>query len=235
MRPLTSLLLALLLFPCVALADDTGAAAEMVYEAADAIDAARAEQQAGRADEADRLLREAEVRLTEARKLAPDLARIGFELARIHLLRGDADAAHLTLEGALKLELPIEEHVRMAVLLDEVRAALGRPSAGASWKRSQQIRNGGLGVLAGGLAVLGVGLALAYISFDQAATSGVTEDNLQLNRFGWAFAGIGGGIAAGGGALTIVGQVRVETLRAVLPGPWRLADTTVRFELRVRF
>ncbi len=235
MRLLYTLFAALFLLPSVVHADDVEAATEKVYEAADAIDAARAEQQAGRAGDAERLLGEAEVLLIDARRLAPDLPRIGYELARVHLMRDDPAAAQLTLEGALKLDLPIEEHVRMAGLLDEVRGELGKPSAGAAWAQSQTIRNAGLGVLAGGLAALGIGFAIAYTSFDQAASDGVDGGNLQLNRFGWALAGIGGGITVGGGALTIVGQVQVEKLRSVLPGPWRLADTTVRFELRVRF
>lgn len=235
MRLLSSLFAAVLLLPSVALGGDVEAATEKVYEAADTIDAARAEQQAGRSDEASRLLADAEVLLIDARRSAPELPRIGYELARVHLLRDDPAAAQMTLEGALKLDLPIEEHVRMAGLLDEVRAELGKPSAAAAWAQSQAIRNAGLGVLAGGLAALGIGFAVAYTSFEQAAADGVEESNLQLNRFGWALAGIGGGITAGGGALTIVGQVQVEKLRAVLPGPWRLADTTVRFEVRVRF
>jgi len=235
MRLLFCLFAAVVLLPAPARAGDVEVATEKVYEAADAIDAARAEQQAGRGDEAERLLRDAEVLLTDARRIAPTLPRIGYELARVHLLRDDPGSARITLEGALKLDLPIEEHVRMAGLLDEVRAELGKPSAGAAWAQSQTIRNGGLGLLAGGLAALGVGFAVAYTSFDQAATDGVSEGNLQLNRFGWALVGIGSGITAGGGALTIVGQVQVEKLKAVLPGPWRLADTTVRFELRVRF
>ncbi len=219
--------------PTAALAADREAATEKVYEAADAIDAARAELQAGRADEARTLLAGAEILLVDARKLDPELPRIGFELARIHLLRDDPEAAKLTLEGALKLDLPIEEHVRMAGMLDEVRAQLGKPSAGTEWRQSHTLRGAGLGGLAGGLAVMGIGMAVAYASFDDAATDGVTDGNLALNRFGWALVGVGGGLSAGGGALTIVGQVRLEKLRAVLPGPWRLAS--VSFELRLRF
>ncbi len=213
-----------LLAPEAARADAAMDASEKVYEAADAIDAARAEAQAGRTDQADQLLAEAEGLLREAAKLDPDLARVGFEQARIHLLRKKPTQAHAALTAAMRLEIPTGEHVRMAELLDTIRGDLGRPGLGVQWRRDRTLRDAGLGVTAGGAALAALGMAVAYVSFAQAAGDGVTDQNLSLNRFGWTLAGVGGGFALGGGALTVVGEVRLGGLRRILPGPWRLAE-----------
>ncbi len=227
MRPLlavTLLLLGLLLPAVVAAAEPSEQALDKVYEAADTIDAARSELQAGRAAEADRLLSAAEILLTDARKLEPELARVGFEQARIHRMREDYSSARAALVASMRLDLELTEHVRMVELLDEVRRDLGQPPVGTVWRTSSTLRNAGVGALAGGLGLAAAGLAIAYVSFDQAADTGPTEATLAANRLGWALTGIGGGIGVAGGALTIVGQVRLELLRGILPGPWRIKD-----------
>lgn len=222
-RLLLCLWLPLLLAPIAVLAGNASMeASERVYEAADAIDAARGEVQAGRADEADRLLSEAESLLKQAAKLDPGLGRVGYERARIHLLRKNPTAAQAALTRAMRLDLPTGEHVRMAELLDTVRGDLGRPGLGVQWRRDSAMRDAGVGVLAGGAALAALGMVVAYVSFVGASEEGVTEDNLSLNRFGWTLAGLGGGVAVGGGALTVIGQVRLDGLRRILPGPWRL-------------
>lgn len=224
LRLMWCLLVPLLLVPVPARADSAMEASEKVYEAADSIDAARGEAQAGRAEQADRLLVEAERLLREAATLDPDLARVGYEQARIHLLRDKPTQAQAALKTAMKLELPTGEHVRMAELLDTVRSDLGRPSLGVQWRRDTAMRDAGIGVLAGGAVLTALGMVVAYVSFAGAAEDGVTEDNLSLNRFGWALAGVGGGITLGGGALTVAGEVRLGGLRRILPGPWRLTE-----------
>ena len=199
-------------------------ASEKVYEAADAIDAARAEAQAERPEEADRLLSSAEALLKEATRMDPSLGRVGYELARIHLIRNDPVSAQQALTRSMRLDLPTGEHVRMAELLDTVREGMGRPSLGLQWRRDTALRDAGVGVLAGGAALTAIGMLVAYVSFVEAADSGVTDQNLGTNELGWALAGIGGGITVGGGAMTVIGQVRLDGLRRILPGPWRLAS-----------
>lgn len=222
---LASLALLLAFLPTLAAAQQpSDAALDKVYEAADIIDAANSELQAGRTDEAERLLQSAEILLTDARKLEPDLARVGYEQARIHRLRDDTPAARAALVASMRLDLDISEHVRMAELLDEVRHDLGQPPLGVEWRTSSTVRDAGVGALAGGMGLAALGLAIAYASFEAAAEGGPTEETLTGNRLGWALTGIGGGIGLGGGALTIVGQVKLERLRGILPGPWRLAE-----------
>jgi hypothetical protein len=237
-RFLLCLGLPLLLASATALAGEGSLdASERVYEAADAIDAARAEVEDGRAEEADRLLAQAESLLKEAAKLDPELARVGYELARIHLIRKSPLSAEQALTRSMRLDLPTGEHVRMAELLDTVRSDLGRPRLGVQWKRDTALRDAGVGALAGGAAVAAIGMAIAYISFVGATEEGVTDENLATNRFGWALAGVGGGIAVGGGAMTVIGQVRLDGLRRILPGPWRLAsdERSASFVLALRW
>jgi hypothetical protein len=214
---------ALLLLPAVATAADRDAALEKVYEAADAIDAARAEQEAERPDEAVRLLADAEGHLAAARALDPDVPRIGYELARIRVLQGDEKAAAEALTPALKLPMPLEQHLSMVALLDGIRARQGQPPLGVAWQRAQDLRGAGIATLVGGLAATAAGLAVAYTSFEGAATDGVTDEALATNRGGWALCGVGGAATAAGLGLTAAGQVQVSLLQGVLPGPWRLA------------
>jgi hypothetical protein len=214
------LLLLLMLLPSLALAQD--AALEAVYEAADAIDLARSEFAAGRDDEGERLLQKAETQLDAAQKAWPSLPRLGFERARIALLRKRPADAETPLLGSMKEEMPTAEHIRMATLLDEVRQLQGRPSLGAQWSKSADVRNAGVATLAGGIALTVAGLAISYGSFKDSADNGVTPARRDLNRLGWGLAAGGGALAAGGGALTVVGQVQLGQLRAILPGPWRL-------------
>lgn len=212
-----------------AAAADRDAALDKVYEAADAIDAARAEQDAGRSDEALRLLADAEGDLASARALDPTLPRIGYELARIHVLREDSRAAADALLPALRLDMPLEQHLRMVSLLDEIRGTQGQAPLGVAWQRSQGMRDGGIGALVAGLAVTAAGLAVAYSAFVEAASPlGVTDERLATNQAGWALTGVGGGIAAAGLGLTVAGQVRVGLLQGVLPGPWRLPQKRER-------
>jgi hypothetical protein len=214
----------LLLIAAPAVAADRDAALEKVYEAADAIDAARAEADSGRDDEAVRLLADAEGHLAAARALDPGVPRIGYELARIHVLRADGKAAADALAPALRLPMPLEQHLRMVSLLNEIRDGQGQPSLAVAWRRSHDMRNAGIATLVGGLAVTAAGLAVAYSSFDSAAADGVTQERLDMNQAGWAITGIGGGVTAAGLGLTAAGQVRVGLLQGILPGPWRLTD-----------
>jgi len=210
----------LLLVPCLAFAQD--AALEAVYEAADAIDLARAEYGAGRDDEGDRLLQAAEVQLAAAEAAWPSLPRLGYERARIALLRKRPADAEEALLGSMKGTMPTPEHIRMAALLDEVRQLQGRPSLGQQWEQSAAVRNGGIATIAGGVALAVAGLAVSYGSFKDSADKGVTPARRDLNRLGWGLVAGGGAVALGGGAMTVVGQVQLEQLRGVLPGPWRL-------------
>ena len=225
-----ALCLALCLNAAPLAAADRHAALEKVYEAADAIDAARAERDASREDEALRLLADAEGYLASARALDASVPRIGYELARIHVLRQDSRAAADALMPALRLEVPLEQHLRMVSLLDEIRAGQGQASLGVAWQRSKGMRNAGIATIVGGLALSALGLAVAYTSFDAAAApvlhgGGVTDERLATNQAGWAITGLGGGVAGAGLGLTVAGQVRVGLLQAVLPGPWRLPRT----------
>lgn len=218
-------LLFLLLLPTAALAGPRDDALDKVYEAADAIDAARAEQEAGRDDEVVRLLADAEGLLITARALDPALPRIGFEQARLFMLRGKPKAAAEAITPSLKLEMALDQHLRMASLLDTIRADMGQPPLGVAWTQARAMRDAGIVTLAAGLAVTAAGLAVAYTSFDDAVQGGVTDDTLARNEAGWALTGLGGGVTAGGAGLLVAGQVRVSLLAQILPGPWRLPKT----------
>lgn len=224
MRALGLLLLCSLIALPAAAADRDGAM-EKVYEAADSIDAARAERDAGRDDEFTRLLADAEGHLAAARALDSTVPRIGYELARIHVLRDDHPAASDALLPAMRLEMPLEQHLSMVALLDDIRVHQGQATLGVAWRQSRDLRNAGIATVVGGLAAAAAGLVVAYTSFDAAAGQGVTDERLQMNQAGWALTGIGGGIAGAGIGLTVVGQVQVGLLQGILPGPWRLPQT----------
>ena len=229
-RLLWSLLVAiplLLSVPGVAWGQSSSARAEatdLVYEAADALDQARAEFEAGRDSEAERLLSKAEKHLERAAELDPTAPRLGFETARLNRLDGDPEQAEITLTTWMLGDLPFGEHVRSVDLLNEIRADLSKPSVGVEWRQAQQLRDVGIGVLAGGLVASLVGFGIGFGTFAEEAYSGVTDAGIGGNRFGWGLSIAGAGVALAGGGMTIAGQVRVAGLRKILPGPWRLAE-----------
>ncbi len=214
------LLLLLLLLPTAAFADARDDALDKVYEAADAIDAARAEQEAGRDGEVTRLLALAEGHLATARALDESLPRIGFEQARLYVLRSDPKSAAEAITPSLKLEMPLDQHLRMASLLDSIRADMGKPSLGVAWTQARGMRDAGIATFVAGLAVTAAGLAVAYTSFDEASATGVTDETLARNQAGWALTGVGAGVTVGGTGLLVAGQIRVALLAQILPGPW---------------
>ncbi|MCO4772430.1 MAG: hypothetical protein KDA24_20525 [Deltaproteobacteria bacterium] len=215
----------LLLIPVSALGQDTAARAEatdLVYEAADALDQARAEFDAGRRSEGERLLSRAERDLERAAELDPSAPRLGFEQARLQQLDGQPLDAELVLTEWMLGDLPFGEHVRSVDLLNDIRGELGRPTVGVEWTQAQQLRNAGIGVLAGGLVASLVGVGIGFGTFAEEAYSGVTDKGIGGNRFGWGLAIGGAGVALGGGGMTLAGQLKVARLRRILPGPWRL-------------
>lgn len=197
-------------------------ALDLVYEAADAIDSALAEAKGGREREAERLLTRAEEYLKRAEALAPGLARIAYERARLHDAEGEEEQAITTLEGALRGDLPSLEHLRAIELLDRLRAATGQEPVGASWRRSMTLRNVGGAAIGGGLALSLAGLGLAVGSFANDVYNGVTDAGIGANRAGWALCIAGAGVAGVGGGLVLTAQVRLDGLKTILPGPWRL-------------
>lgn len=211
--------LCLFLLAAPAWADE---AQDAVYEAADAIDAARAEFEAGRDDAAADLLARATKSLDEAARLDPELPRVAFERARIALLLKAPERARTLLMPALRGELEGAEHVRMAALLDEALRAAGRPSLGAQWTRAGQLRDGGGALMAAGAGVAGAGVAMALVAFGNARDHGVSDGNTQANRAGWGLVAGGGAALAAGAGLVTAGGVWQAQLQAVLPGPWRL-------------
>ena len=98
---LLALVVGLLLLPGVVVAQESAARAEatdLVYEAADALDQARAELEAGRKGEGERLLSKAERDLERAAELDPTAPRLGFERARLAQLDGVPEEAAAVLE-----------------------------------------------------------------------------------------------------------------------------------------
>ena len=213
-----------LLAPRAALAQGSSEAADLVYEAADALDQARAELEAGRQSAAERLISQAERQLEDARAIDPDLPRLGFETARLHQLDGAPEVAEEVLVASMVGDLPFGEHVRSVDLLNAIRGDLGKPSVGAEWRQTQLLRDVGIATVAGGLVASVVGFAIAFGTFAQEAYTGVTDKGIGGNRFGWGLSIVGGGVAVGGGALTLAGQLRLVRLRRILPGPWRLTQ-----------
>jgi len=211
--------------PAIATAQESAARAEatdLVYEAADALDQARAEFDAGRQAEGERLLGQAEKNLDLAEDRDPTTPRLGFERARLHRLDGDPEEAETVLTAWMASDLPFGEHVRSVDLLNDIRGDLSLPTVGVEWRRAQDLRNAGIGVLAGGLVASLVGVGIGFGTFAQEAYSGVTDQGVGGNRFGWGLSFVGAGVAVGGGAMTLAGQLKVIRLRRVLPGPWRL-------------
>jgi tetratricopeptide (TPR) repeat protein len=221
-RVLLAVLLVLAIPARLASAGNRQAALDLVYEAADRIDTADAEQRAGRPDEAERLLSEAEQTLARAAKEEPALPRIGFERARVQLLRDRPEEAEAALIPALRLQMAWNEHVRMAELLDQARRAQDRPTLAEEWRSRRRLRGAGVSAVAAGLGLMAGGLALTYAAFDEGVREGVTPERLSRNRGGWGMAGAGAGIAVAGGAICVVAQIDLERLEAMLPGPWRV-------------
>jgi hypothetical protein len=221
-RALCSLLL--LLYAAAAHADDEmrAKALDLVYEAADAIDQAKAFLDEDNEREAERLLTRAEEYLKRAQALDGGLARIPFERARLQKLDGAPDLALGTLHTALRGELSLEDHLRGVKILDELRADLEKPPIAAEWRQRVTLRNVGGGALAGGMIASAVGLGLAFSSFAQGAYHGVTDLDLFANRFGWGLGFVGMAVSAAGGAVMIVTTVQVDELKSILPGPWRM-------------
>lgn len=214
----------LVVAPAPASAQGSSEAIDLVYEAADALDQARAEIEAGRQGAAERLISQAERQLAQAREIDPDLPRLGFETARLHRLDGQADLAEEVLVASMLGELPFGEHVRSVDLLNAIRGDLGKPTVGAEWRQTQLLRDVGIATTAGGLVASVIGFAIAFGTFAQEAYTGVTDKGIGGNRFGWGLSIVGGGVALGGGVLTIAGQVKLVRLRSILPGPWRLTQ-----------
>ena len=199
-------------------------AVDLVYDAADALDQARAELEAGRQSAAERLISQAERHLAAARAIDPDLPRLGFETARLHRLDGAPEVAEEVLVRSMLGELPFAEHVRSVDLLNAIRGDLAKPTVGAQWRKTQLLRDVGIATVAGGLVASVIGFALAFGTFAQEAYTGVTDKGIGGNRFGWGLSAVGGGVALGGGVLTLAGQLRLVRLRGILPGPWRLVQ-----------
>ncbi len=200
-------------------------ATDLVYEAADALDQARAEFEAGRDSEAERLLSRAEADLQRAGELDPTTPRLGFERARLQRMDGQPAEAELLLSEWMAGDLPFGEQVRSVDLLNAIRADLGRPTVGVEWRQAQDLRNAGIGVLAGGLVASLAGFAIGFGTFAQEAYTGVTDKGIGGNRFGWGLSIAGAGVAIGGGAMTLAGQLKIVRLRRILPGPWRLTSS----------
>lgn len=237
-----------LFLPTTASAQGSAEAADLVYEAADALDQARAELEAGRQSSAEKWISKAERQLALAREIDPDLPRLGFETARLHRLDGTPEIAEEVLVASMLSELPFGEHARSVDLLNAIRGDLGKPTVGAEWRQIQLVRDVGVATIAGGLVASVIGFAIGFGTFAQEAYTGVTDKGIGGNRFGWGLSIAGGGVALGGGVLTIAGQVRLVRLRGILPGPWRLtgvpglergpstiAGPTVGAALQVRF
>ena len=223
---LLALVVGLLLLPGVVVAQESAARAEatdLVYEAADALDQARAELEAGRKGEGERLLSKAERDLERAAELDPTAPRLGFERARLAQMDGVPEEAAAVLTEWMVGDLPFGEHVRSVDLLNDIRGELGLPSVGAEWKQATDLRNAGVAVLAGGLVTSLAGFAIGFGTFAQEAYSGVTDKGIGGNRFGWGLSVAGAGVAVGGGVMTLAGQLKVRKLRRILPGPWRLS------------
>lgn len=211
-----------LLLPCVALAADEGRALDLVYEAADTIDTARQQQRGGSQAEAERLLTQAERFLDEAQRLDPDLKRISFERARLLQADGDPERAEALLEFAMHGALEPGDHVLAVSILDDIGRDLGKPTAGARWERATLARDVGAATLAAGVLVAIAGFAGAFDSLAQDTYDRVSEPDLSKRQAGFALAGVGSGLALGGGITLAIGEGQRARLRLVLPGPWRL-------------
>jgi hypothetical protein len=215
----------LLLWASPALAiGDAEQALEELYVTADILDKAEAALAAGNDEEGTALLEEATGHLVTAERLAPTLPRIAFERARLHQLEKEPAKGEAVLLPVMRGDLPITDRVRGVEMLDSLRADQGRPSLGAEWRSSAGMRDAGAMLVGVGAAAFIGGLALAFDSYVRGAASKIDEDTLSLHRFGWALAGLGGGLTLGGTGLVVVGGIRLSALHPILPGPWHLPN-----------
>jgi hypothetical protein len=222
--PAVIALLLCLLLPVRAAAGATTAeskARDHLYEAADLIDEGRAELNAGRQAEGERLLSEAEDHLRAAEKLAPDMPRLAYERARLLRIDGDPRRAEQLLVASLRGPVVLGEHLKAVELMDALRKDQGKVTLGAEWRANQVVRNAGIGVIAGGVGVALAGFGAAFGTFANGVYQGIDDTRIGANRGAWAAAAVGGGIAVAGAGVTVAGQVGIDKLRIVLPGPWR--------------
>ncbi len=196
-------------------------ARDLLYEAADAIDAAQERIRSGYQLEADRLLTQAEQYLDKAERLDPTLTRVAYERSRLFQVDGQPDIAEGILLVAMAEQLQIGDHVQAVGLLDRIRRDLDKPSIGLEWERARTTRDVGVGMLIGGAVTSIVGYSIAFSSL-AGSTYQRAEPDLAAQRAGLVMSAAGGGVALGGGIVTISGGSRVHKLEAVLPGPWRL-------------
>jgi len=225
---------ALSLVATPAFASSTEDALEYLYEAADILDKVEAAQAEGQDEAAEAYLLEAKDRLEQAEALAAELPRIAFERARMHLLEGAPDVGEAALTDAMRGELTIADRVQAVGILDTLRGAQGRPSVGEEWRSAIGMRDAGAMMLGVGVSTFLAGLAVAFDSYARGAASKIDDDAIAINRFGWVLSGIGGGLALGGGGLTLVGAIRLGTLQPLLPGPWHLPNAPDGITLTLR-
>ncbi len=208
--------------PAGALAEDDLTAQDLVYEAADAIDAAVERRRMGEPIVADRLLNEAEDFLVRAERIDPDLGRIRYERARLFHVDGQPDVAETMILDAMQgTTLPIVDHAAAVTLLNSIRTDLGQPTVTQEWLSSTRTRDAGVGLFVGGAIASVVGFSIAFGAISEGAYQQVPIDGARRD-VGLITAAIGGGVAIGGGITIVGGQVRVGQLETILPGPWRL-------------
>jgi hypothetical protein len=216
-----------LLFGLFLLLSPAGVAAEgetaqdLVYEAADAIDAAMEKRRMGEPIEADRLLNDAEEYLVRAERIEPGLSRIRYERARLFHVDGQADVAETMIMEAMADDMGIVDHAEAMNLLNTIRTDLDKPTVTAQWRGATQAGRMGLGFLVGGAIASVVGYAISFSAVSDAAYDQVPIDAAQRDA-GLIAAAVGGGFMIGGGITIVGGQVRFGQLEAILPGPWRL-------------
>jgi len=220
-RRLSLLPVVLLLLLPVAAAAEGETAQDLVYEAADAIDAAVEKRRMGESVAADRLLNDAEDYLVLAERLEPDLSQIRFERARLFHVDGQADVAETMLTDAMAAELEIVDHARAVTLLNAIRTDLGKPTITAQWRTATNARNVGVGLLVGGAIASVVGYVVSFSALSDGAYNQEPINGLQRD-VGLVTAAIGGGFMVGAGITVVGGQVQLGQVEAILPGPWRL-------------
>jgi hypothetical protein len=213
-----------LLLTTSAWASSTEDALEYLYEAADVLDKAEAAFAQTQTKVGGELLLEAKDHLERAEALAPKLPRVAFERARMHLLAGKAAVGEAALTTALRRELTVSERVRGVAILDRLRREQARPTVGEEWATASGVRDAGAMMLGVGVSTFLAGVAVAFDSYVRGASTKIDSDAIAINRFGWALAGVGGGLTLGGGGMTLVGSLRLGSLRPLLPGPWHLPN-----------
>ncbi|MCP4868477.1 MAG: hypothetical protein GY898_07140 [Proteobacteria bacterium] len=212
--------LALALTPAAASAEEESAQ-DLVYEAADAIDAAVEKRRMGESVAADALLNDAEEYLVRAERIDPDLSGIHFERARLFHVDGQADVAETMITDAMQEEFSIVDHAQAVTLLNSIRVDLDKPTVTAQWRSATGSRNFGVGMLVGGAVVSVIGYALSFSALSSGAYNQEPIDATQRDA-GLVTAAVGGGFMVGAGITIVVGQVQVGQVEAILPGPWRL-------------